>query len=253
MPDRGRLQDLLALIFAMAFPSAAAWLYFVLLARRDLLPAAYSACKIIQFAFPVAWTFLMRRPRARRAPVAGGGGARSVRAGHAPRRSPAAGPVSGLAMGALLWGAYLGWLRGGELAAAAAPRIISKLEAIGADTPARFLALTLFLSVLHALLEEYYWRWFVFGQIRERVGFLPSAAVSSLAFMAHHVILAGAMLGPARFWSAALPLSLAVALAGAVWAWLYERGGTLISPWLSHLIVDLAIMAIGYDIVWRLF
>ena len=42
--------------------------------------------------------------------------------------------------------------------------------------------------------------------------------------------------------------SFVVALGGGLWAWLYARSGSLFSPWLSHTLVDLGIMAIGYDL-----
>ena len=34
-------------------------------------------------------------------------------------------------------------------------------------------------------------------------------------------------------------------------AWLYERGGSVWSPWLSHLLVDAAIFVIGWDLLQR--
>ena len=47
--------------------------------------------------------------------------------------------------------------------------------------------------------------------------------------------------------------SVCVAVGGAMWAWLYERTGSLLGPWLSHLLVDAAIFAIGYDLVRHTF
>jgi len=47
-------------------------------------------------------------------------------------------------------------------------------------------------------------------------------------------------------------ISFSVALGGAFWAWLYHRSGSLVGPWLSHLLVDSAIFVIGYDIVREL-
>ena len=41
----------------------------------------------------------------------------------------------------------------------------------------------------------------------------------------------------------------AVAVGGAVWAWIYHRSKTLYGPWISHLLVDIAIYAIGYDLI----
>jgi membrane protease YdiL (CAAX protease family) len=72
-------------------------------------------------------------------------------------------------------------------------------------------------------------------------------AISSLGFMAHHVLVLGKYFG---FSSPATWLfSVCVAVGGAVWAWLYERTESLLGPWLSHLLVDAAIFAIGYDLV----
>jgi membrane protease YdiL (CAAX protease family) len=42
--------------------------------------------------------------------------------------------------------------------------------------------------------------------------------------------------------------SLAVAVGGAVWAWLYDFSRSLIGPWLSHMLVDIGIFVIGYDL-----
>jgi membrane protease YdiL (CAAX protease family) len=68
--------------------------------------------------------------------------------------------------------------------------------------------------------------------------------------MSHHVIVLSVYF-PGRFWSAVVPFSLAIALGGAAWAWIYHKSGSLIGPWISHLIVDVAVMAIGYDLAFR--
>src|SRR5262249_60465007 len=106
-----------------------------------------------------------------------------------------------------------------------------------------------FLSVAHALLEEYYWRWFVFGRLRRLLTFIPAALLSSLAFMSHHVIIL-AMFFPGRFWQMAVPLSACVGMGGVVFAWLYERAGSIYAPWLCHVFIDAAVMAVGYDLVF---
>jgi membrane protease YdiL (CAAX protease family) len=193
---------------------------------------------VVQFSFPVVWVFLLRRQRP--------GGVRL------PREGLASGVWWGVVLFAFIWGVYLTALRGSDLAAAAAPRIQSRVEAIGAGTPLRFLLLTLGLSVAHSFLEEYYWRWFLFGRLRNLTGSPAALIASSLAFAAHHVIVLHAFIGFGRFWWATVLLSIAVALGGGLWAWLYARHGSLYPPWLSHTMVDLAIMAIGYDLVWGL-
>jgi membrane protease YdiL (CAAX protease family) len=104
--------------------------------------------------------------------------------------------------------------------------------------------------VLHSWFEEYYWRAFLFAQLERRMRGWRAMALSSLTFAAHHWIVLDSFLAGEYRWSATLPLTLLVAAAGAVWAWLYRRRRGLLSPWLSHLLVDAALMAVGYQLIW---
>ncbi len=45
--------------------------------------------------------------------------------------------------------------------------------------------------------------------------------------------------------------SISVAIGGFFWALLYSRSRSLIGPWISHLLVDAGILAIGYDLAFR--
>ena len=38
-------------------------------------------------------------------------------------------------------------------------------------------------------------------------------------------------------------------IGGFFWAWLYERTRTVYAAWLSHLLIDAGILAIGYDLL----
>ena len=125
----------------------------------------------------------------------------------------------------------------------------ARVEAFGVTTPFTYLLMAVGFSVVHAFLEEHYWRWFVFGELRGMFGGTAGIALSSIAFMSHHVIVLGVFMGPGSFWPMTPWLSLGVAGAGAFWAWLYHRSGGLAGPWLSHMLVDLAIFAIGYDLI----
>jgi membrane protease YdiL (CAAX protease family) len=104
-----------------------------------------------------------------------------------------------------------------------------------------------FYSIAHSLLEEYYWRWFVFSQLRRLIPLAPAIVVSALGFTAHHVLVLAHYFG----WTSPLTLlfSASVAVGGAFWAWLYERTGSLLGPWLSHLVIDAGIFFIGFKLV----
>ena len=235
------------LAVAMAYPTALSWIYFIGLAHAEhpgtpnsaagnpLAVAAYSIGKIVQFAFPLAWLWGIER---RRLVLA------------APdRRGMMLGIACGLLVGAGVLGSY-GFLRDNtSLLSGTADRIHVKLQEFGIGSPWPYVAFAIFLSVAHSFLEEYYWRWFVFGSLRERLPVAAAISLASLAFMAHHVVIL-AVFFPGRFWSLALPLSVGVGIGGAIWAWLYERSGSIYACWLSHLLVDAAIMAVGYDLAF---
>ena len=132
--------------------------------------------------------------------------------------------------------------------AAAGKTMLEKLSGIGVTSAPIYAAVAIFYSLLHSLLEEYYWRWFLFGRLRDHLSFPAACTLSSLGFMAHHVVVLGTFMHE-RFWRLAVPCSLGVAVGGLAWAWIYHRSGSLAAAWLSHALTDLAIMAIGYDVL----
>jgi hypothetical protein len=230
-------RDGLALVFAMLFPSLGTWLYFVTFAGQESMKAVYSASKLIQFVFPVVWIWWVQR--------------RAIRLAWPTR----AGVGMGLAFGGVVAGAmlvlYALFLRGSGYLAGADSAIWTMLTNIGADEPWKFLLLAAFYSLPHAFFEEYYWRWFVFGELRRLVAWPLAAGVSGVAFALHHVIVIAAYLPREHFWTATLFFSLCVGVGGAVWAWLYQKSGSLYGPWLSHVLIDVGIMIIAFDLCRR--
>jgi membrane protease YdiL (CAAX protease family) len=156
----------------------------------------------------------------------------------------------GLVVGAAILGLYFGHFRDTAELAGTPAAVGEKLRQFSMDTPARYAAMAGFFVLAHALLEEYYWRWFVFGRLRRLVSTAAAVALSSLAFAAHHVIILDVFL-PGQFLGAVVPFSLAVAAGGAVWAWLYDRAGSVYPSWLSHALVDAALFAVGWDLLRR--
>ncbi|MBL9124574.1 MAG: CPBP family intramembrane metalloprotease [Planctomycetaceae bacterium] len=222
--------DLLAVIAAMLFPSLATWLYFVAFAGHEAMHAVYSTVKVLQFAFPLLWVIGLRK--------------RWPKPGWPGRAAVATGLVLGLVITAAMLFAYQSLLTHTPWLDAPIEQIRAKVAEMGLNTPLRFAALALFYSVIHSFLEEYYWRWYVFGELRRFTGDAAAIGLSSLGFMAHHVIVLGLYFGES--WWLTVLLSLSVAVGGGLWAWLYRRSGSLVGPWLSHALVDAGIMAIGY-------
>ena len=230
---RERLR-LALLLLAIVYPTFAAWLYFVAFAQHPQMRWLYLAAKAAQALLPLAaWLALGVAP-----PRLGG------------RRGVAAGLATGTAMAVAVLVAWVSPFARWSAFAPVARQVWERLEALGAATPARYLVMAALLSVAHSLFEEIYWRWLALGELTRFLPRGPALAAGSLAFASHHWIVIDSFLAGQHRWSATLPLTLAVAGAGLVWGWLYQRYGTLLTPWLSHLLADVAVMTVGYRLFW---
>ncbi|MCI0380625.1 MAG: CPBP family intramembrane metalloprotease [Gemmataceae bacterium] len=234
-------RDLAVLLCAMLFPSVMSLVEFWVLpgstlAGSDVLKGVFFAGKIAQFGLPLLYVWLTEREQIR--------WARPDRRGMAL----AVGLAAVVAAGVFIL--YFLLLKDTPVLAHTGEKVHHWLSEFHASTPAAFLTMALFIAVFHSFLEEYYWRWFVFGWLQRYLPLPAAIAVSSLAFMSHHVLVLGFYL-PGYFWTAAVPFSICVAVGGGVWAWMYHRYGNLYAPWICHLLVDVAIMTVGYDMVSR--
>jgi membrane protease YdiL (CAAX protease family) len=235
-------RDLSALAFAMTYPTFMAWIYFVVLAGggRDLNPAvmvAFAAGKTLQFLFPLAYVALTAREQLRPRPP-------SV-------RGLGLGFGFGVLVGACAFGLYLLLRSYTDLLDETPARVAGEMREFHIDSPGRYLLFMVVFCLGHSLLEEYYWRWFVFGWLRKWTPVWVAIGLSSVAFMGHHVIILNKYF-PDRFWTATVPFSLCVAVGGVVWAWLYQRTQSLYAVWVSHIVIDAAIFAVGFDMMWPL-
>lgn len=203
------------------------------------LQAVFGLGKLVQFAFPFLYVSWRNR--------------RWTWPGTFHRSGFGLGIAFGLvvALGTIIL--YFAWLKSTPVFAEVGARIHRWLSSGNLASPTGFLAMAAFIAVPHSLLEEYYWRWFVFGWLRKFVPLPWAMGISGLAFMSHHVIVLSVYLQD-YFWEAVVPFSLCVAGGGVVWAWFYQRTGSLLGPWASHLIVDISLMIVGYDVLnryWR--
>ncbi|MDR2762221.1 MAG: CPBP family intramembrane metalloprotease [Planctomycetaceae bacterium] len=242
----------IVLLFALIFPTLLTYIYFELLSggSGDIQRFAYGFGKLFQFLIPLIWIFFIDYRH-----VCGGGGeVGEVVAGGRDVRWRLYYFFEGIGFGVFVFLAiiflyyfYFG-VFGGELAEGSRARkvIVSKIVEFGINDWRLFLLLGIFYSAIHSGLEEYYWRWFLFGRLRDICGAGLSAIISGIGFSAHHIILLNVFFG---FDSILCPLgSLAIVVGGIYWAWLYQRSGNLYGAWLGHGIIDAAIFLIGYII-----
>ncbi len=230
------------LLIALILPTFVTWLYFVALtsAPAAIQQTAYGIGKTIQFALPAVWIFWVQRERFE--------WLKPTRSGLLPN------VLFGGAVVALMMALYHLFLNPtGYLTpdSPAGQEVIDKVRGFGVANVWGYAALAAFYALVHSGLEEYYWRWFVFGRLRRMMNVGWAIAISSIGFMLHHIILVGTY-----FDWALLPtvvFSLAIAIGGVVWAWLYHRSGSLFGPWMGHLLIDAGIFLVGYDLVRGVF
>lgn len=159
-----------------------------------------------------------------------------------PRRSDwLTGIVLGLLMAGTIWTIYGLFLRDWI----DVDGLRSQLEILGKITPEGFLLGCAYFAFVNALIEEYFWRWFIYSRCEEVVSSRIAIILSALFFTTHHTI------SLARFtdWPVVFVGSLAVFIAGVIWSAYYRRDRSLWSNYFSHAIADLAIHAIAWELL----
>ena len=221
-PARPKL-DAIALSLTMTGPAVAALFYFVFLHGETLPRVIYGGSKLLLFMFPLVWVWGVER--------------------NVPPfpRPNLGGQIWGIGFGILVAGVMLGLYYGFLRGWLDVSKISEKARSMGVSD--YFVPFAALISLGNSAAEEYYWRWFVFGHCRRYTTLPLAAAFSGVAFSAHHFVVLCCFFNVAF----AAFLAFAIAVGGAVWAWLYESSGSIYVPWISHVIVDIAIMTVGYD------
>ncbi|QDV36696.1 CPBP family intramembrane glutamic endopeptidase [Tautonia plasticadhaerens] len=133
--------------------------------------------------------------------------------------------------------------------------LLARASSTGFDRPVSFVLVSAYVIFVNSLLEEYVWRWFVYRQVE---AILPpglgnaarramAVLVAAMLFTVHHVIALSAWVGP----GAVLLGSVGVFLGALIWSAIYARERSLWPCYFSHILADLAIMIIGYDVIFR--
>lgn len=245
-PDSGNAGDLMSIpgkprgeVFAVTativFPSILTFAYFVVFAGHPASSPIYGFGKLVQFAFPAVWVFVIARERFQWA---------TLSKDKTESHGVLIGTVFGLLIAAATMAVALLWLKPSGFLDEPGLAIQAKIRDMHIDSPGAYLGASVFYCLVHSLLEEYYWRWFVFRRLKAFLSVWRANLISSLGFMAHHVIVLAMFFG----WTsvATYALSLCVAVGGAFWAWIYERSGSLYAPWISHALIDSGIFLLGY-------
>lgn len=221
------------LLPALVVPFILSFFYFVLYPGTAFGNSFYTIHKIFLIAWPlVAVPLILREPMVDRT---------------RPKRHLAS-LLPGLVFAVLAVGLLFGLIRFtplGNVLTTNETKIAGRIADLGMAE--HFVAFALFLSFIHAAMEEFYWRWFAFGQAKQLMPVGLAHLVAAAGFASHHVVILSQFfpLG----W--ALVFGACVALGGAFWSWQANRYNSLIGPWFSHMIIDLGLMWVGWEVLQR--
>ncbi len=224
---RERRLALFALLLTVPLPSigvAAA----MIVAPGSIGAAIWSASKLVFFGLPLLWRVAIDRERPSLSPMRRGG------------------LWIGLASGVLLASSLLAlhffiaphWIDGAKLRELA--------NANGFDSRGAYFAVAVYTVLFNSLLEEYAWRWFVASRLERLVAPRLAIPLSALAFTLHHIVLLVAQFG-AKFAAVA---SIGVFTAGCLWSLFFARYRSIWPGWVSHALVDAALLAIGWHLLF---
>jgi uncharacterized protein len=218
-----------AILPALFFQFIGAYLYYVFFEGTDFVKLMYTFTKVLIVIWPIAWVVIGKLVLPK------------LREGRDLKDSVFYAMSLGLVTFLLALVIYFWFL---DLFVLYAPNIIERVEDWGLTQ--YYIIFALFVSIIHAFIEEYYWRWFIFRGLTLKFSAVWSAVISSSAFASHHFIILGQFFSPQM----AFGLGLFVFLGGLLWAGIYKKTGSLFGCWLSHFLIDLVIFMIGYAIVF---
>lgn len=221
------------LVPALLLPLCASFFYFVLFPGTAFGNSFYSGIKIFLLVWPIVATgWILRENFVNRE----------------REKRHAAGMGMGVLFGIAVVALLVFLVKATPLGAVVddnSERIAGRIRDLGVAE--NFLWFALFLSFLHAALEEFYWRWFVFGQLRNLASVPLAHLVAAVGFASHHVVILSQFFP----FGWALFLGGCVATGGFAWSWLYHRYNSLWGAWLSHMIIDLGLMWVGWEVLQK--
>lgn len=226
MPDNRPALPMAVLIMACLYPAAVTGITFSLALGY---PVSYGVGKVIMVLIPALawWRYRLSFS------------ALWQRIGLTKTRG-LAGLVSGLLFCAVIISAYY-FLFKGRLDPAP---IAEKVEELGILE--WYWPVALFLSLVNSFMEEYYWRAFIQTELLEKCRRPAAVAITvGLLFGVHHVF------PLVRYFPVpqALLFTFGTMVAGGAWAWMRNKGCSLWDCYLSHILADLAVFYVGWDLL----
>lgn len=208
----------------------------------------FGVAKVMLMIAPLVWLYKVEKvkPRIPRWRGEGSGGDSGVDRSFKGSGMLAA-HLTGLLIFAVIAGVYYGFAKDWIDLSAMRERI----AAMRLDNLWLYLAGALYWCTINSLLEEYFWRWFIFTRLREvlpksAVGVGLAVFVCGLLFTAHHVVALKVYFD----WKTTILASAGVFIGGVTWSLLYLRYKNIYAGYVSHVYADLIIFFIGWQLIF---
>ena len=121
--------------------------------------------------------------------------------------------------------------------------LVLKLTAdagVGADN---FIFVSLYISLVNSLLEEFLFRGYGFLTLKTMTSRRFAYLFSAVIFALYHY----GMMAAGSIW-VSVPALIGLVIGGVLFNWLNERSGNIITSWLVHMCANLAINTVGFMI-----
>ncbi|NEP59148.1 MAG: CPBP family intramembrane metalloprotease [Symploca sp. SIO2G7] len=158
------------------------------------------------------------------------------------RRELLTGSLLGLLMFGVIFGAY--WLIGQHLINPI--DVQTKAQQVGIISSNVYLGGAIYFTLINSLLEEFIWRWFVQSKCEVLIPGKISVLLCALLFTLHHILALAAYTN----WPIVILGSVGVFVAGVCWSSCYRNYRSIWSSYISHILADLAIAIVGWQILF---
>ena len=109
-------------------------------------------------------------------------------------------------------------------------------------TKENFLYVSLYISFANSFLEEFFFRGFVFTNLKQHSGRKLAYIFSAAAFSMYHVAMMIGWFSPSLY----LLVMAGLVIGGMIFNWLNEKLDTIYCSWLTHMFANFAINTIGF-------
>ena len=221
-----RWKSIIALLFIVPVTSIGA-LCSTVLAPGAVGQGIAVCCGIWLLVFPLLWHVLVERQPLR-------------------WRITSDGWRVGAILGAMMFGTIFAsyWLAGRYWLNI--PDIRARVNQMGMNIPLMVFGFGTFQTLVNSLIEEYVWRWFVYRHCARLWTQALAIWISAGFFTLHHVIL---LVAYCDDWRLVALGSIAVFVAGVLWARCARIYRSLLPSYLSHLAADLALQIASWHIL----